>query len=85
MRIISMEWIAEGVALIFIGSVVLTATIIDPASRVSVALYWVSVTGLNVLSIVSLFTGFRVGFLPFRLCPAIFTGSSALVVLGLLM
>jgi hypothetical protein len=83
-RIIAMEWITEGVALVFIGSVALTATIVEPAAPVSVALYWICVAGLNVLSIVSLFTGFRVRFLPFRLCPAIFTGSSILIVLGLL-
>ncbi len=84
-RIITMEWIAEGVALLFIGSVALTATIVEPAARVSVASYWVCVVGLNVLTIVSLFTGFRIRFLPFRLCPAIFTGSSVLIALGLLL
>ncbi|MGA2108223.1 MAG: hypothetical protein ABSH25_11340 [Syntrophorhabdales bacterium] len=84
-RIITMEWITEGVALMFIGSVALTATIIDRTSHVSVALHWISVVGLNILSIVSLFTGFRIRFLPFRLCPAIFTGSSVLIVLGLLL
>ncbi len=83
-RIITMEWIAEGVALIFIGSVALIATIVEPTAPVSTALYWACVAGLNVLSIVSLFTGFRIRFLPFRLCPAIFTGSSVLIVLGLL-
>jgi len=84
-RIITMEWIAEGVALLFIGSVVLLATIIDRTSPVSVAVYWASVVGLNVLSVVSLFTGFRIRFLPFRLCPPIFTGSSILILLGLLL
>jgi hypothetical protein len=84
-RIITMEWITEGVALVFIGSVALTATIVDPAAPVSSALYWVSVAALNVLSIVSLFTGFRINFLPFRLCPAIFTGSSVLIALGTLL
>ena len=35
-RIITMELIAEAAALIFIGSVVLLATIVEPAARVSV-------------------------------------------------
>lgn len=83
--IIIMEWIAEAVALIFIGAVVLIATIVDPTSPVAVAVSWVSVVGLNALSVVSLFTGFRIAFLPFRLCPPIFTGSSILIVLGLLL
>jgi hypothetical protein len=84
-RIITMEWIVEAVALIFIGSVALTATIVEPAAPVSVALYWVTVVGLNVLSIISLFTGFRIKFLPFRLCPVIFTGSSIFIALGILL
>jgi hypothetical protein len=84
-RIITMEWIAEGLALIFVGSVALTATILEPASRVSIAVYWVSIVALNILSIVSLFTGFRIRFLPFRLCPPIFTGSSILILLGMLL
>jgi hypothetical protein len=84
-RIITMEWITEGVALIFIGSVALVATIIDSASPVTTALYVVTIMGLNILSAVSLFTGFRIKFLPFRLCPFIFTGSSILLLLGILL
>ena len=85
MRIITMEWIAEAVALMFMGFVVLLATIVDRKSPVSTAVSWVSVVGLNVLSVVSLFTGFQIHFLPFRLCPPIFTGSSVIIALGLLL
>jgi hypothetical protein len=34
------------------------------------------------LALVSLFTGFKVHFLPFKLCPVIFTVSAALILLG---
>ena len=81
-RIITMEWLVEGVALIFIGVLVALATYIDHTSTVSQAVYWASFAVLNVLSIVSLMTGFKVNFLPFKLCPAIFTGASALIALG---
>jgi hypothetical protein len=37
---------------------------------------------LNILSVISLFTGFKVNFLPYRLCPLIFTGSAILILLG---
>ena len=84
-RIITMEWIAEAVALMFMGFVVFFATLIDRKSPVSTAVCWVSVVGLNVLSVVSLFTGFHIQFLPFRLCPPIFTGSSVLILLGMLL
>jgi hypothetical protein len=80
-NIISMEWIVEGVALIFIGALVATVTFVDVASPVSRAVYWLAFIGLNVLSVVSLFTGFKVNFLPFKLCPVIFTAASILILL----
>jgi hypothetical protein len=81
--IITMEWIIEGVALIFIGFLVALVTYVDKNSLVSQTVYWASFAVLNVLSVVSLFTGFRVSFLLFKLCPFIFTGSSILIVLGI--
>ena len=84
-NIITMEWIVVGVALIFIGVLVATVTVIDPASLVSQAVYWLSFVMLNTLSVISLFTGFKVNFLPFKLCPVIFTGSSILILLGILL
>jgi len=81
-RIIMMEWIIEGVALIFIGIIVATVTYLDYTSSISRTIYWLSFAMLNTLSLISVFTGFRVGFLPFKLCPFIFTTSSILIVLG---
>ena len=81
-RILTMEWIIEGIALIFIGVLVSTVTVIDPASVVSKTLYVISICELLVLAVVSLFTGFRVRFLPFKLCPFIFTASSVLILIG---
>ena len=77
-----MEWITEGVALIFIGVLVALVTIVDSAAAVSTAVYVLSVVGLLVLAVISLFTGFRIRFLPFRLCPAIFTASAVLIAVG---
>jgi hypothetical protein len=81
-RIITMEWIIEGIALIFIGVVVALATYLDRSGSVSQAVYWASFGCLNVLSLVSLFTGFRNSFIAFKLCPLIFTGSSILILIG---
>ena len=83
-RIIAMEWIVEGVSLIFIGLIVAALTWVESSSLVSRVIYWICIVQLNVLSIVSLFTGFKVNFLPFKLCPIIFTGSSALIIIGIL-
>ena len=80
--IITMEWITEGVCLIFIGLLVAMVTWIDRGATVSRWVYGIAFADLNVLSIVSLFTGFKVNFLPFKLCPVIFTGSSLLILAG---
>ena len=82
-RIITMEWIIEGVSLIFIGALVSSVTFIDHASVISQTIYWVSFVMLNALSVISLLTGFKVNFLPFKLCPVIFTTSSILILLGI--
>jgi len=81
-NIITMEWIIEGVSLIFIGAIVITVTIIDSTATVSKAIYWLCFIVLNVLSGVSLMTGFKIKFLPFKLCPVIFTTASVLILLG---
>lgn len=81
-RIITMEWIIEGLALIFVATVVASVTYLDFASVISKTIYWLSFVMLNTLSVVSLFTGFKVNFLPFKLCPIIFTTASALIMVG---
>ena len=81
-RIITMEWIVEGVALISTAAFVAAATAVDPGAVVSSAVYAVAIGTLVVLAVVSLFTGFKVAFLPFRLCPVIFGVSAALIAWG---
>lgn len=81
-RIITMEWIVEGVALISTAAFVAVATAIDPASAVSAGVYGVAIGTLIALAVVSLFTGFRIAFFPFRLCPFIFSFSAALIAWG---
>jgi len=81
-NIITMEWIVEGVSLIFIGTLVALVTVVNPSNDVSLAVYACSVICLIVLALVSIFTGFKVKFLPFRLCPFIFTISAALILVG---
>jgi hypothetical protein len=83
-NIITMEWLIEGAALIFMGVLVATITTIDPFNPVSTAVYWLTFGMLNILSIISLLTGFKVRFFTFRLCPLIFSGASLLILWGLL-
>jgi len=81
-RIITMEWIAEGVALVSLAALVAAVTAVDAATRVSSAAYAVAIGTLIVMALVSLATGFRIAFLPFRLCPFIFGVSAALIAAG---
>ncbi len=78
-NIITMEWIVEGVSFLFIGALVGVVTYIGPFGELPRGVYAVVVAGLLVLAIVSLFKGFKVKFLPFRLCPFILTISAALI------
>lgn len=81
-RILMMEWIVEGVALVLIAILVAVVTAIDASSSVSKAVYGISAAGLLTFAFVSLLTGFRVAFLPFKLCPIIFSISAILILVG---
>jgi hypothetical protein len=81
-HIITMEWIVEGVSLIFIGGLVIVVTAIAPYALVSKAVFIVASLELFVLALISLFTGFKVDFFPFKLCPLILSISAVLILLG---
>jgi len=81
-RIITMEWIIEGIALIFIGVIVLSVTVIDHTHTISRTVYRISFLMLSVLAVVSMFTGAKINFLPYKLCPVIFITASILIILG---
>jgi hypothetical protein len=81
-NIIRMEWITEGVALIFIGITVANVTVIEPGNVISITVYIISTSCLIVLSVVSLFTGFKIHFMPFKLCPIVFSSSAILITIG---
>ena len=84
-RIITMEWIVEGVALIFMGSINAIVTTIDHTSSISLAIYFISAAALLALALVSFLTGFKISFLPYKLCPVIFVTSAVLLMLGALL
>lgn len=81
-NIITMEWIIEGVALIFIGIIVAGVTFLGADNNISTFIYIASSSVLIVLAVISLFTGFKVNFFPFKLCPFLFALSAALILIG---
>lgn len=59
----------RGVALIATATFAAVTTAIQPEAVLASAIYAVAILTLVVLAIVSLFTGFKIAFLPFRLYP----------------
>jgi hypothetical protein len=82
-RVVTMEWVVEGLAVVFLATLITTVALADLDST-GRAVLWLVVGMLNVMSAVSLATGFRVDFIAYRLCPVIFSGASLLVIAGLL-
>jgi hypothetical protein len=81
--IILMEWITEGLALIFIGTLTVIVTGTDTESRLARNVYISTAVMLFSLAVLSLVTGFRVDFLPFKLCPVVFSLSAVLIIMGM--
>lgn len=82
-NIILMEWINEGFTLIFIGLLVFIGEIIDKENnKTSKLIFILPPVMLFSMAILSLFTGFNIDFLPFKLCPLIFSLSGILILQG---
>jgi hypothetical protein len=81
--IILMEWINEGLTLIFIGILNLLITVLTKENNKTLKIvYSSSAVMLFSMAILSLFTGFNVNFIAFKLCPIIFSVSGILILQG---
>ena len=81
--ILTMEWIAEAILLIFAGTLVLAVTARFGAHGAATQLAAAcSAAALVVLAAVSAVTGGRVDFIMYRLCTPIFLLSAALMLAG---
>jgi hypothetical protein len=82
-RIITMEWIAEGLTLCFIGLLVLFVTIFkESQNQVSNIVYWASAAMLLVMAVLTSLTGARTSIVPIKICPAVKIVVAILFVLG---
>src|SRR4030066_2066148 len=69
-RIITMEWIAEGLALCFIGLLVLFVTIWGEArNQTSIIVYMTSAAMLVIMAALASVTGARQSIGPIKICP----------------
>jgi uncharacterized membrane protein YwaF len=83
MHIITMEWINEGLTLIFIGLLVIIVTVVNRKNNmVAKSVYVLSFIMLLAMSVLSLFTGYKIDFIPFKLCPVIFILSGLMILQG---
>jgi len=77
--IITMEWVAEGLTLCFIGLLVLLVTALEgPDNSVSALVYRISGSMLVVMAIWTLLTGARTSVVPIKVCPIVKTGVAVL-------
>lgn len=85
-RIITMEWVVEGINLAFLGFLITLITIVAGADNdVSKLVYWSSAGLLVVMAVWHSLTGARTKAIPMKLCPFIFGTSAVLFVLGSLL
>lgn len=69
-RIITMEWIAEGLTLVFIGALALAMTIfVGIGQPGAVVVYRGCALMLLVMAVLTLFTGARTKIIPIKICP----------------
>ncbi|MFB0565228.1 MAG: hypothetical protein ACETWK_06050 [Candidatus Aminicenantaceae bacterium] len=82
-RIITMEWIAEGLTLCFLGILVLSVTLSGGSqSAVSKIVYWISAAVLIIMAVLSSLTGARTSIVQMKICPFVKTAVAILFFLG---
>ena len=83
-QILLMEWLNESLTLNFIGILVLVTVIIEKENtKLRKAVFGLAASMLFSMAVLSLFTGFRINFLPYKLCPLIFSISGAFILQGI--
>jgi hypothetical protein len=79
-RVITMEWIFEGLTLIFAGLLTAAVSLIgDDRPATATAAFIATAVLLIVMAVISLLTAGRNTFIAYRLCAPIFTASAILL------
>ena len=82
-RIVTMEWIAEGLTLCFIGLLVLLVTVLAGSqNQAAFVVYLTSAVMLIVMAGLTLSTGARTSIIPIKICPVVKTTVAILFFLG---
>jgi len=84
--IITMEWVAEGLTLCFIGALVFYVTLrAQPSDSVSVMVYRAAALMLLVMAVWTGLTGARTAIIPIKICPIVKTLVASLFIAGSLL
>lgn len=78
-RVILQEWIADSVTLWGLAALVVTVTAVDADADVTAWVYRVAAGILVALAALTAATGARTAVIWFKICPALLTGSAALL------
>lgn len=82
-RIITMEWVGEGLALCFIGLLVFIVTILGGAGNpVSVIVYRTTAIMTLILGGWTFMIGFKTSIVPIKICPLVLSVVAVLFFLG---
>ena len=82
-RILTMEWIAEGLTLCFIGVLVfLVTSFAGPQNLVSIIVYRVAAWMLVVMAVLTFMTGAKTSVTAMKICPLIKSIVAILLFLG---
>ncbi len=82
-RIITMEWVAEGLTLIFIGGLVLVVTLAKEADDgAAIIVSRASAIMLLIMAAWSSLTGARTSILPMKMCPFVKSAVALLFLIG---
>ncbi|MBU7046200.1 MAG: hypothetical protein HXS54_07145 [Theionarchaea archaeon] len=81
-RILTMEWISEGLAMCFIGVLVLITVMEGSQTPASLNVYRLSAVMLIIMAALTAMTGARTSITPIKVCPFIKTIVAVLLLLG---
>ena len=85
-RIITMEWIAEGLTLCFIGLLALSVAVSGQyRDQVAVIVYWALSAMLLIMATLTSLTGARTSVVFFKICPVVKGFCALLLILGTLL
>jgi hypothetical protein len=82
-RIITMEWVAEGLTLVFIGLLVLSTALLNaPGTPGSQIVYGAAALMLLGMAVWTALTGARTAIVPIKICPFVKTAVAIMFVLA---